>query len=145
MPQTDQLIKKALRYLAIKPRTEEEIRRYLKDPQAEAVIDRLKQWGLLNDQKYRDNFIDYHSTSRPLGKRLITKKLAEKGVVLEPGTDIPEEQAARLALKKKLRGWSNLSPREWRHKATRFLVYRGFSFTTIEKVLKPGYNEDDDA
>jgi regulatory protein len=119
----------ALNFLSFRPRSELEIRQYLKRKKAEdldGVIAKLKQIGQINDEEFAKWLVEQRSTFRPKGKRLIEMELRQKGVKIK--VSVPdEEELAMKAIQKKLS-----LPKE---KIFRFLASRGFDYETIEKVV----------
>ncbi len=82
------------RYLSYRPRTEYELRRYIKrklhsrdivdpDQQEEyitATIQRLNSEGRLNDEKFIQMFVDDRQYFKPRGKRRLVQELKQKGL-----------------------------------------------------------------
>lgn len=106
------------------------------------IISKLEELKYLDDKKFATWLIESRSRSRPRGKRLLIQELKSKGIdVSEEPINLDEIDLAQKALKKKLILWKNLSHRDFRTKATRFLYSRGFSWEVIEPVLKKAYNK----
>lgn len=78
-------MKKALDYLAIRPRSEAEIERYLarkgfdRDAVAETATS-LRQSGYLDDADYAARFIAGRLARKAVGKNLLTSELMKRGV-----------------------------------------------------------------
>ncbi|HXY76552.1 MAG TPA: regulatory protein RecX [Steroidobacteraceae bacterium] len=97
---------------------------------AEAVVDALGREGVIDDARYAQNYVMYHS-GRGQGPLRIGAELRKHGVAaalidraLAQGTDW-------LALARKVRSakFGPAAPRSWAQRArqARFLQYRGFS------------------
>lgn len=145
--------------LGRRQRSEKEIRDYLRQlsfkrklkdqgeissPIVQALIEKLKKKGLLNDLEFAKAWVD--SRSKKKGLRAIKMELIKKGIsreiieeVLEVSEGSQEETAGKL-LEKKMRVWKNLPKMEFKQKAIQFLMRRGFNYETskqvIEKVLE---------
>jgi len=101
----------------------------------------------LDDQKFAAWLIESRSRSRPRGQRLLAHELKAKGIDemtinAHRMTTDDESSLAIKALSKKLDRWKNLSYRDFRIKAGRFLSSRGFSWEVIERTVKKGYNDN---
>jgi regulatory protein len=136
---------RALKYLSFRPRTEKEIRDYLGEECTEDIIGRLKELNFINDEEFAKWYIDQRTRFRPRSHRLMDLELKKKGIILDtqhlsPNTN---EELAKKALEKKLILWDKLPYLEYKTKAVRFLASRGFSWDTIEKIVKKGYNGED--
>lgn len=119
----------AVNFLSYRPRSEFEIRQYLKRKKVEdidGIIIRLKDLGQINDEEFAKWWVDQRSTFRPKGKRALEMELRRKGVKVK--VTVNEEDLAMKVLKKKL-------PLE-KEKIFRYLAGRGFSYDTIESVIE---------
>lgn len=160
----DKAMSYALRLLGFRMRTEKELRERLErkgyDPGVTLqVVDRLKQWGYLDDQVYVENYI--RSKIKPSGRSLLKHELQLKGVEkdlvdagLEKFFSIEQElQAAeelalklwRMALRTKAGSMGD--PQEIKQKylqrTAAKLLARGFSYNTVKTVLtklEPEFN-----
>jgi len=139
---------KALRFLSFRPRSEKEIKDYLKkkkigEETQKMVLKKLKKANFLDDREFTLWWIEQRMTFRPSGKRLLEYELRKKGVDKEI---IEESFAPRLypsfefkmalkAAKKKLSSYQKLPSLELRKKMTAFLARRGFSWEVIKEVV----------
>jgi regulatory protein len=143
------LLQSALKILAIRSRSRKEISDYLgkktRDQELkDRVINKLTEMGLIDDAKFAAWLIASRSRSRPRGKRLLLQELKSKGITMtDELITINEAALAQKALEKKLSLWKNLSFRDFRIKAGRYLAARGFSWSTIETVIRKAYNDRD--
>lgn len=140
-----------LNYLKFRPRTEKESIVFLKkiiekknwsDIKIQIIIDRFKEWQLINDRVFIDWFVSSRKKLHPKGKQLIIYELKQKGIDQKLIADyfskqpLNEEKLAFDLVKKYSYRWQNLTAHKRREKIIRFLISRGFSFETIKKVTK---------
>ncbi len=147
----EDLKKQVLRFLSSRPHSVAEVTKYLHSKtSAAALIDQtlefLRKNRLVDDQSFARWLVESRSRSRPRGNRLLAGELKAKGIDPEIISDNrmttdDEYELAKKALAKKLPPWSRLSAKDYRLKATRYLAARGFSWETIAKVVKAGYND----
>ena len=139
----------ALDYLAYKPRTEEEVRRKLRQedvpsPVIEDVIARLYELGYLDDEAYAHDYAHNRFSSKKYGPVRIRRELTERGVdrrladaaVDELFAEVDVTAAAWTHAEKR---WPRLAgeddPRRRRQKMYRYLRRRGFTSNTIRPIL----------
>lgn len=140
---------KTLRFLAIRPRSRQEMSDYLLRKKAGSELSRLvvtalTEARLIDDTEFARWFIENRKTFRPKGKRALRYELAQKGIereiiehVLDTDLDdVEEESAARRVVAKKLRLWRHLSHKDIRSNVHAMLARRGFNWSVIERVLK---------
>jgi regulatory protein len=148
------LLDKVLRLISRRPRSEKEIRDYLKKkwykrPAAagklyqnleEKVIKKLKKQGYLDDQEFARWWVEQRSTFRPRGKFGLTMELRQKGIdktIIEKAINkVDELSLATKLAQKKLKVYKNLPREEFWQKMSAYLARRGFSWKTIKKVLE---------
>lgn len=138
-----------LRYLGVRSRSEKEIRDYLVKKQAslemiEAIIKKLYEYKLLNDETFARSWIRARARSRPRGKRLLAMELKQKGiekelidkVLSEEDEEVPDEltQAKQLIARRILK-FSDLPRQEIYNKIGSFLARRGFGWDIIKKAI----------
>jgi len=139
---------RAFRLLAVRDRTERELRTRLARAEVsaadiEAVITRLRELGYLDDARFASARARGLVATRGLGPRAVAQKLAQAGVARElaqraigdafEGQD--EATLARAALAKKHpQAFGSRDPK-LRARALRFLIGRGFSPSVAARVL----------
>jgi len=139
----------AYNFLNYKSRTEKEIKKKLKEKKiSEKSIDKviaiLKNLKFIDDTRYAKLYVEEKLTNNPKGKRVISMKLAEKGVSKEVINSIIDSQynedketakAKELLLKylKKVRAKSDLDKKQ---KCYRYLLSRGFDYEIVKEVCK---------
>lgn len=139
---------KALRFLHFRMRSEQEMRKKLKekefDPQIiEKTIKRLKKENLINDQEFCRMWIRNRIALRPSGSYILHQELRQKGISDEVISKILKEffkkdeefNLALLAAEKKKESWKGLSRLEFSKKMAGFLARRGFSWEIIKRIL----------
>lgn len=146
---------KALQFLALKPRTEHEIRERLRQDEISAhviedVLVVLRERGFVNDEAYAKSFAESRLQSGTLGPRRVADALRQKGVdrnVIEDAlreekrTADPATSLADLAQRR----WDQLHREQDARKRSKkvfdFLVRRGFSFDDAREAVK-GVNRE---
>jgi regulatory protein len=135
----------ALGLLERRPRSVEEIRRYLGGKgypleTVEQVIERLAGAGLLDDRAFARFWLENRKAFRPRGARALRYELRQKGVpeeliaeLLESEHD--EDQAAYQAALPKARRWRGLEEREFYTKLQGYLARRGFSYDVARDTI----------
>ena len=138
---------KALYFLEIRMRTEQQVREYLGEwecPESllEEIIGFLREYHYLDDAAFAAAYIRQERELNHRSRRDITQRLIQKGVDREiitqafdeEGEELPEEdpetEQARALVLKRIR-----SGKTEREKMIGFLERRGFSYQTIRKVL----------
>lgn len=140
---------KLLRFATLRPRSEKEIKDWLKRKKVHLslhkdLFNRLKRLDLIDDEKFASWWVGQRQEFKPRGKRVLRYELRSKGInkeiisrVLED-TEIDEEKVAKELLEKKKYKWENLPKLESRQKMGQFLARKGFTWGVIEKILKKG-------
>lgn len=143
----------ALTSLDASARTASEIDRSLRmkgfvAPVAEAVVERLKENGLIDDQRLAARLAETQLT-KPVGLYAMKRKLRAKGVsdedaaeALEGFDDDQQRAAAIQAARKLLRRYENLPVRECRGKLSQALARRGFSWDAVSAAVEAVLEEE---
>lgn len=139
---------KCLKYLAYRPRSTGEVRRYLREKGVSAevsglVAGRLERVGLLDDRAFARYWVENRETFRPRGRRLLRQELREKGIdeelVAEVLAGVDEESSAFRAALSKAPRYARLDDEGFRAKMSGFLRRRGFDYEvvrgTVSRVL----------
>lgn len=141
---------RALKFLAPRPRSEAELRRRLqtqKTPAAmvDAVVERLRRAGLLDDQAFANYWVENRSTFRPRSKRVLKGELRLKGLPDEAMqaalTATDDAGAAYTVAQQRARRLGGLEYQDFRRKLGDFLARRGFDYDTIEPVVERVWKE----
>lgn len=157
----------AVRFLGTRPRTRWELDRRLRragvgDSIAQATLDRLAELGYVDDAAFARWWGEQRDRHAPRGQRLIEAELRRSGVgrdVIEayreehasperapedealPGS---EEDRARDALARHLRGRPMPADPKARQRIGMFLVRRGFAPDIVRSALREAGAETDD-
>lgn len=140
----------ALRYLAVRPRSEAEVRQYLArkgfdETTVNQVIGRLLEWGYLDDEAFARAWVRERERFRPRGPKALRQELRRKGIdegIIERVlADLDPEASARAALAPRLHQWQHLDWRAFRKKAGDFLARRGFSYDLINDLVRSVWQE----
>lgn len=115
----EKLLNKALNLLSYRPRSVAEMRQR----GLEAVIPKLIELDLLDDQKFARWWVDQRRTFRPRGNIALKTELLQKGIDREIIASVLLSKDEELSLAQKLLAKKNLD----RPRAQRFLLSRGFS------------------
>ena len=143
----------ALKLLDRQRYTRRDLTRRLRDrghaaSEIEATLDRLTEVGLVDDIEYARAFIAGRWGRRAAGWRKIEQDLRGKGVSgemiatakerfeAEQGGAADETGAAQRVIDQAARKYAALDPRVRRQRLTALLLRRGFSYDTIEQVLR---------
>lgn len=132
-------------FLSYRPRSEREIRDYLKKKEVgekivEKVMNKVKKLGYVNDLEFVHWWVEQRSTFRPRGKRALVMELRQKGIAPEIidqvlSESVDEAVLAKKAVKKKMAIWQKLPFWERRRKLSNYLARRGFSWEVIKKIV----------
>ena len=143
----------ALTSLDASARTASEIDRSLRmkgfvAPVAEAVVERLKENGLIDDRRLAARLAETQLT-KPVGLYAMKRKLRAKGVsdedaaeALESFDDDQQRAAAIQAARKLLRRYEELPTRECRGKLSQALARRGFSWDAVSAAVEAVLEEE---
>lgn len=156
-PELGAAVEIGLRFLGTRPRTSAELQRRLQragcDPQtAEAALARLTELGFVDDEAFARWWSEQRDRHAPRGQRLIEAELRQRGVPREviealresgperrpedEGLPETEEQRAREALERHLRGRPlPTDPRAVQRIGT-FLLRRGFDTETVRRAIR---------
>jgi len=138
---------KLLRFATFRPRSEKEVRDWLKRKKIheslhQDLFNRLKHLEFLDDKKFSKWWVEQRIAFKPRGKRVMSQELRQKGVDRETIEEtlseikIDEEKAAGELLVKKAYRWEKLPRLEARRKMAQFLGRKGFGWETIEKIIE---------
>jgi len=153
-------LQKAYRLLAARARSERELRTKLKEkkfdsPVIDRVVARLYELTYLDDEAFARQWARHLAVDKLSGNRRIEMNLQEKGidrttcelVLAEIRQDIPEREAVRQVIRKKLKG-CKLQRQDSRGKRSlaQYLLGRGFTPDLIYAIIRETEegNRDDD-
>ena len=138
----------ALRYLDFKPRTVREMEDYLDSQQygefeVSQVVERLKELGYLDDEKYAAEFVRSRLASKAVSRRKLKQQLyahsLPKEVIEEAVREVPDETEADNAAavaEKFRRQYEALPQREREEKIAQRLLSRGYDTALIRAYIQ---------
>jgi len=130
-------------YLSYRPRSEGEIRQWLRkrgfsNDVAEKTIAKLREQNLSDDLAFAQFWKDNRLCFRPKSKRLIERELRDKridGEIIEQVTnDIDDEEIAYKLGSSRLPSLAHLDYPNFYRRLSSYLAYRGFSYEVIKRT-----------
>ena len=131
------------RYLSYRPRSEGEIRQWLRrrgfaGETTETVMARLREQNLSDDFAFARFWKDNRLSFRPKSKRLIEKELRDKKVateIIEQVTEgIDDEQIAYELGSRRMHNLARLEYRDFYRRLASYLAYRGFGYEVVKRT-----------
>lgn len=141
---------KALRFLDYRPRSRAEVRRNLEKHSIPRevindVFKRLERSGLVNDERFAQDWVKNRSEFRPRSRRALAYELRQRGLadsaIKKALEGINEPALAYRAALKQARRYKELPMRDFRNKLGSFLARRGFSYDIIKEVVEKVWDE----
>jgi len=146
-------VDRALNYLSYRPRSREEVRRYLRRKETppeiiEAALARLDRLDFINDRTFAGFWIESREQFSPRGARALKNELRMKGVerdvVDEMVNDEQDEERALRAGRKKaiaLANAPNIDFATFRNRLGSFLQRRGFGYQVTARTVRALWKE----
>ena len=140
----------ALRFLDYRPRSRAELRKNLEKHAIPTdvitdVFKRLERSGLVNDERFAQDWVENRSEFRPRSRRALAFELHQRGLddsAIEKALEgLNEEALAYQAAAKQARRFEGLQLRDFSNKLGSFLARRGFSYEVIKQVVAKVWNE----
>jgi regulatory protein len=146
-----------LRFLGTRPRTSAELERRLlragcESQTVEAALARLTELGFVDDEAFARWWSEQRDRHAPRGRRLVEAELRQRGVPREvvealresapnrreedEGLPETEEQRARAALDRHLRGRPMPTETQAVQRIGTFLLRRGFDTETVRRAIR---------
>jgi regulatory protein len=141
-------------YLSYRPRSEGEIRQWLRkrgfaNEVTEAAIAKLREQNLSDDLAFAQFWKDNRLSFRPKSKRLIKRELRDKKVtseIIEQVTsDIDDNQIAYKLGSSRLLSLAHLDYPDFYRRLSSYLAYRGFSYEVIKHTASLLWQEKEQA
>ena len=148
-----QAVDRALNYLSFRPRSREEVRRYLRRKETppeiiEAALARLDRLDFVNDRAFASFWIETREQFSPRGAHALKNELRMKGVerdvVDELVNDEQDEERALRAGRKKAQSLMhvpNIDYLTFRTRLGSFLQRRGFGYEVSTRTVKALWKE----
>jgi regulatory protein len=146
----ERIFQRAARLLSAKQRSIEELRERLLAGRGatpaivEEVIDRLREYGYLNDERFAHSYASLRLQQRPLGRRRLQRDLRMKQIdqaTAETALDevfaaTPEDDLIDRAIAKRLRLRGRPQTREDAKKLFDHLLRQGFEFELVSERVR---------
>lgn len=143
-------------YASYKPRTEQQVIEKLKQkgfntPEIKNAINFLKEFDLLDDKRFAENYIKNTLRRKPAGKFKLSADLRQKGIEKDTAAAaiekvFPHEDTLKLAMEaatKKMRLIAGKEKSKQKTSLISFLKNRGFDWDTIKQVIEKQFEDDD--
>lgn len=140
----------ALRHLSRRPRSEKELRTYLRQRRIpadiiEEEVERLRGTGLVDDEAFAQSWVGERQSSAPRGQRLLRSELLGKGVQAEVADEavlsVDDRTAALAVARGRAHRLADLEFRVFSQRLGGFLRRRGFAYDDIEEAVRTVWNE----
>lgn len=154
MDTLDKFYERALRFLSFRPRSEKEIRDYLKKKNSDGlttkkIVEKLKEHKFLNDEEFAKWWIEQRTRVKPRADRVIKFELKQKGIdtqIIEELIGDNErsdfEKALALAEKRMKRLEKIEDKKIIFEKLGRFLASKGFNYDVIKEVIDRTFSKE---
>lgn len=138
----------AFDYLTAKPRTVREMEDKLNsldygDYEIYAALERLKELGYLNDEKYAVDFVNSRLATKPVSRRKLREQLYSHhvdgdalDVAMELVTDEVERKNAAEVAEKFYRQFASLDEEQRAQRTIRRLMGRGYDFALVRESVE---------
>lgn len=148
-----QAVERAINYLSFRPRSQAEVRRYLRKKETppdiiEAVLERLQRLDYLDDRSFASFWVENRERFNPRGSQALRNELRQKGVereIVDEAVDDEhdEEFAFRAASRKAalLLQTPDIDYATFRNRLGGFLQRRGFSYEIVARVVRALWQE----
>jgi regulatory protein len=148
--QFEEARERALRFLEVRPRSEQEVRRQLAKKNypeeiVNRVLERLNEVNLLGDRDFAKYWVENREGFKPRSKRALQYELRQKGVPREAidraVKKVDERESAYRAAHAKALRWQSLEAKEFREKLSGFLARRGFDYGVTRETVNRLWQE----
>lgn len=159
----ERTLQRAVKLLAAKPRSVAELRERLLEKEwttegaVEAALQKLAEYGYLNDERYAFGFASSRVRQKPIGRRRLARDLHTKQVSRETAeealnlvyAETPEEELIERAIEKRTRLRSRPATRAEVKSLFDHLLRLGFSYDLVLRKVRAAsaaqVDEDDEA
>lgn len=139
----DKAYMRSLDYLARRPRSEWEVRDYLKrkeydSPTADTILNKLSIQGYIDDKKFAEAWINNRRALKPTSLRRLKQELMQKHVAKEVIEIVLEEEPGneQTALRELIAKKSHHTRYQDRQKLMAYLLRQGFGYGDVKAVLE---------
>jgi regulatory protein len=143
-------LQRAVKLLSAKPRSVQELRERLLEKQwaddaaVDYALDRLKEYGYLDDERFALGFASYRVRQKPVGRQRLARDLQTKKVSKETADaalelvyqETPEEELIARAIEKRVRLRGRPTTRQETKSLYDHLLRLGFSYDLIIRKVR---------
>ena len=154
----ERTVQRAVKLLAAKPRSIEELRERLlekawtNEEAVDAAINKLKEYGYLDDERYAVGFASFRVRQRPVGRQRLARDLQMKKVGRETADaaldlvyqETPEELLIERAIEKRVRLRGRPTTRQETKSLYDHLLRQGFPYDLIIRKVREASSVDVD-
>ena len=127
------------------------IRRGFEENIIDKVIEKLKEYKMLNDEELARSIVRDRKNIKKYGKKRIINELKMKKIdkdiissAIEELEDDEEYDNAVILAERKYRIINDTDSRKVYQKLSRYLVYRGYDYDTVKRVIRKVMQEEQD-
>ena len=143
----DKLYNKTLHFLTFRPRSEKEIKDYLKKKKADdltsvRIIENLKKNKFLDDLEFAKWWVEQRTKIKPRADRIIKFELLQKGIAKEiiddmiQNSQISELDKALDLAQRKIKRYEKIPREKAYERLSKFLSSKGFDWDTVKQVIE---------
>ena len=150
----ERTVQRAVKLLAAKPRSVEELRERLLEKQwadeaaVEYALSKLKEYGYLDDERFAFGFASYRVRQKPVGRQRLARDLQTKKISKETADaalelvyqETPEEELIARAIEKRVRLRGRPTTRQETKSLYDHLLRLGFSYDLIIRKVREASN-----
>ncbi|HEX8143429.1 MAG TPA: regulatory protein RecX [Pyrinomonadaceae bacterium] len=154
----ERTFQRAVKLLAAKPRSVEELRERLLEKQwtdesvVDAVISKLREYGYLNDEQYALGYASFQVRQKPVGRTRLQRALALRKVDRETADEaikqvfeeMPEEQLIERAIERRTRLRGRPATRAETKSLFDHLLRQGFPYELVVRKVRAASETDID-
>ena len=149
-----EVLVKALEFISYKPRTVRETKQKLREAGFEEelisqTIREIKREGLLNDERYAEQWVEERQRLRPRSSRVLAMELRRKGIsdtlIQSAIEDVDDFQSAYEVASNRIYKYEGLSEFDFRRKLGNYLYGKGYSWDVISDVQDKLWEEINDS
>ena len=146
----ERAMQQAMLFLSYRARSEKEIRQNLlkheiPEEVIEHTLERLRENGLANDDKFARTWVENRNTFRPRSRRVLAMELRQKGLddetVQAAVSNVDEDALAYESALKRAPRFKSLEWADFRKKLSEYLARRGFPYSVTAPVVTRIWNE----
>jgi regulatory protein len=146
-------LQRAVKLLAAKPRSIEELRERLLEKQwtdeaaADYALAKLKEYGYLDDERFAFGFASYRVRQKPVGRQRLARDLQTRKISKETAAaalelvyqETPEEELIERAIEKRIRLRGRPTTRQETKSLYEHLLRLGFTYDLIIRKVREAF------